>query len=405
MISAEHSPTWSTTTLENESTIEPTEAAERPLRIVIAGGGTGGHISPAVAVIDELRSRFALVPLWIGSAEGYEATVADTMSIPFRVIRTGKLRRYASFQTILDTVRFPIGVAQARAVVRQFQPDIIFSTGGFVSVPSVIAGRTLGIPVLTHEQTAYIGLATRINARFCDVVALSFDRSKQYLPSRTTVVVTGNPIRQAVLGGNPTRGLTALGFDETLPVIYITGGALGSRAINAAVRDALPELLEHAQLLHQCGPRTAHDDVEQLNHHATLLPDRLRCRYVVREHVGDELGDVYAAATLVVGRAGAGTVNELATLGLPAILIPLPGAEEQRQNALVLVEAGNATMLQQDDLTAASLTDRILGLLSDTHRLDGMRRNSQMFDANQPARLLADELIRLARDGGYPSAA
>ncbi|MEX2314897.1 MAG: glycosyltransferase, partial [Thermomicrobiales bacterium] len=146
-----------------ESTIG---GADRPLRIVVAGGGTGGHVSPGVAIIEELRSRLAIEPLWIGSKRGFERETAERLGIPFNSIQVGKLRRYPSAQTLIDAARIPIGIIQARRILRSVQPDLIFSTGGYVSTPVVIAGARLSIPTVTHEQTAYIGLATKINARF-----------------------------------------------------------------------------------------------------------------------------------------------------------------------------------------------------------------------------------------------
>ena len=333
-----------------------TELQERPLRIAISGGGTGGHIAPAIAVVEAFRARMPVELLWIGSKGDYEASIAENMNIPFHPVRTGKLRRYASFQTVLDAVRFPIGIAQARSILREARPDVIFATGGFASVPAVAAGRTLGIPSLTHEQTAYIGLATKINARFCQVVALSFERSKQHLSSsKARVIVTGNPVRQAVLNGDAERGFKELGFAATMPLVYVTGGALGSRAINAAVRDVLPELLKHTQVLHQCGPRSAHGDYVQLTDRAASLPEHLRCRYIVRERVGQELGDIYAAASLVVGRAGAGTVNELSALGKPAILIPLPVSRRTTAERPHAGRLGSAVTLHQDRLDASNI--------------------------------------------------
>jgi UDP-N-acetylglucosamine--N-acetylmuramyl-(pentapeptide) pyrophosphoryl-undecaprenol N-acetylglucosamine transferase len=385
---------WSTNALAIEST---TDNQHGTLRVAIAGGGTGGHISPAVAIIDELRSRGDVEFVWIGSTDGFEGSVATGLSIPFHSVRTGKLRRYLSIETVFDTVRVPTGIAQARRQLAAFRPDVIFSTGGFVSVPSIISGRTLGVPSLTHEQTAYIGLATRINARFANTVALSFERSRQHLgTTRARVIVTGNPVRRTVLGGDPERGRAHYGFCADLPLVYVTGGAQGSRAINAVVRDALPELLVNTQVLHQCGPRSLHDDFDQLSSRAAKLPDGLRQRYAVVERVGPEIGDVYAATSLVVGRAGAGTVNELRALELPALMIPLPGAEEQRQNALVLAEVGQAELLSQDNLTPATLNESVVRLLSSNGHLTRTFQPRE-FDPAIPARMLADELIRLGR--------
>jgi UDP-N-acetylglucosamine--N-acetylmuramyl-(pentapeptide) pyrophosphoryl-undecaprenol N-acetylglucosamine transferase len=381
-------------TLDSESTTDP---AGHPLRIAITGGGSGGHVSPAVAVIEELRRRVELDALWIGSRGGFESAAAADLGVPFSAIRVGKLRRYPSIQTLFDSVRVPVGTIEAWRILRAFRPEVVFSTGGFVSVPGIVASRQLGIPSITHEQTAHVGLATRINARFCDVVALSFDRSRRWLQdSRARIVVTGNPVRQIIHQGDAARVARFFHLPGDRPLVYITGGAQGSRDINAVVAEALPALLDDVQIVHQCGPRALHGDFNMLGAIAASLPPAQRARYRVRERIGAELGDLYAAADLVVGRAGAGTVAELAVAGAASLLVPLPGAEEQLQNALYLQEAGAAVILPQDELTARRLTDEVLFLTRDASRVAAMRkaaRGAATFDA---AARLADEIVALA---------
>ena len=376
-----------------ESTIGTTD---RPLRIVVAGGGTGGHVSPAVAVLEELRSRLAIDPTWIGSKRGYEHETAVRLGIPFKTIQVGKLRRYPSILTLIDATRIPIGVMQAWRHLRASRPDVLFATGGYVSSPVVIAASRLGIPAITHEQTAHIGLATKINARFVDVIALSYERSRASLgETDASVVVTGNPVRNVIFGGCASSALNMFGFSPDLPLVYVTGGALGSRALNDVVADALPELLPHVQILHQCGPRSVHNDIDGLNTRAGRLPSHLRRRYYLVERVAAEIGDIFAAATLVIGRAGAGTIAELAAVGLPSILVPLPGAEEQRQNALYLADTGAAIMLAQTDLSPARLASLVTELVTSPERLSVMRAAASHAAAQNPGTRLADELLRL----------
>jgi UDP-N-acetylglucosamine--N-acetylmuramyl-(pentapeptide) pyrophosphoryl-undecaprenol N-acetylglucosamine transferase len=375
-------------------------SARRPLRIVIAGGGTGGHISPAIAVLDELRARAPLAVSWMGARQSLEASAASAAGATFYPVRVGKLRRYASLSTLADMVRVPVGVVDAWRILRRLRPDVVFSTGGFVSVPTVVAARQLGIPMLTHEQTAHIGLATRINARFCDVVALSFERSRASLgAAQRKAVLTGNPVRASVLRGDPSRVATTFGVPPELPVLYVTGGAQGAQAINAAVFGALPALLQHAVVLQQCGPASANGDIERARPIADQLPPDRRERYRPVETLGAELADVYAAAALVIGRAGAGTVNELAALSVPALLIPLPGATEQHENARYLVELGAAVMLPQTELSSERLAHDVVALLSDSARLERMRAASRGAARTDAAARLADELLRLANRG------
>lgn len=384
--------------MDSEST---TPSGQQSVRIAIAGGGTGGHISPAVAAIEELRSRVPIEAIWVGSHNGYERQAAENLGIPFHPVRTGKLRRYPSPQTLMDAARVPWGIAQARSILSTFRPDIVFSTGGFVSVPSVVAARTLGIPSLTHEQTAYIGLATKINARFCQTIALSFEQSIQFLPrTRAHVTVTGNPIRRVVLNGDAATARTAFGIPCDVPLLYLTGGAQGSRALNAIVLDALVDLLGYVALVHQIGPRATQSDFDVAVARRDSLPPALRCRYHPVERIGTEIGDLYAATTLVVGRAGAGTVNELAALSIPSILVPLPGAEEQRQNALYLVERGTARLMPQNELSSASLTSAVAELVSDPDTIARMRSIAPDRRPVQAAAKLADEILRLSH--GHP---
>ncbi len=368
------------------------------VRLVIAGGGTGGHVQPALAVVHELLQRVKLEPLWIGTRDGVEREAANEHNIPFASIQTGKLRRYFSLQTPIDAFRIPIGTAQAFIKLRRFRPDVVLSTGGFVSVPTIIAARLLGIPSLTHEQTATVGLATRINARFCDVVALSFERSRSQLqPSHGRLTVTGNPVRPMLFDGSAAKGRLQFGLDDELPLVYVTGGALGAHAINQLIADALPRLLEVANVVHQCGLASGNGDAPRLEAAKSQLPEDLRNRYVIRERIGSELADLYAAAALVVGRAGAGTVAELAALGKPSILIPLPGAggDEQTVNAHVLADDGAAVILPQEQLNPNRLIAEIEAVLS-TGRLEQMAAAARLHGKRDAGAKLVDEILGLA---------
>ena len=370
------------------------------LRLAITGGGTGGHVLPALAVVDELRRRGALRELiWIGSSEGVERRAADEASITFVAIPTGKLRRYLSLQNLTDAGRIPLGVLAARRALASFRPDVVLSTGGFVSVPAVVAARGIA-PVLTHEQTAILGLANRINARFADVLAVSHSQTAS-LAGRLhrRVVVTGNPVRVGLTAGDRSRGLQRLGFETTMPVVYVTGGARGASPLNQRIAALLPSILDQAQIVHQTGPPSANADASNLSQMRESLPKAVRHRYHVVEFLRDELPDIYAAADLVVGRAGAGTIAELAYVGLPAILVPLPGArgDEQALNARVLGDVGAAVVIVQQDATPERLQAEILALLDDPERRSRMANAARTVARPDAAARLADELLSLAR--------
>ncbi|MGA7730948.1 MAG: undecaprenyldiphospho-muramoylpentapeptide beta-N-acetylglucosaminyltransferase [Chloroflexia bacterium] len=373
------------------------------MRLIITGGGTGGHVSPAVAVITRLRERSAgegwpLKLLFVGSVAGVERRAMESLGVPYKAIQTGKLRRYLSWQTPVDLLlRLPLGALQAVGVVRGFRPDAIFSTGGYVCVPTVIAGWMQRVPALTHEQTALVGLANRVAGRFARRVAVSYPQSLQFFP-KGKAVVTGNPLRSSLLQGEAGRGAELYGFDPSVPTVYITGGAQGSHAINMAVQAVLPELLRSTQVIHQCGegPEGSGDDLRSLQATREGLPPEQKGRYAVQAFVGEEIADVYALARLVVGRAGAGTVNELANLGKPSVLVPLPGAKEQEANADALQREGGAISITQDELAPEKLAGTIKGLLSDPVRLAKMQGGALKLSTAGAADRIIDELLRLA---------
>ncbi len=376
---------------------------EQPLKLVIASGGTGGHISPIIAVLTTLRERCVVDATWIGGTWGIEREAAARAGVPFVAIQSGKLRRYLSWQTPIDAVRIPMGYAQAYQHLRRIQPAVVFSTGGYVAVPTALAATRLGIPVLTHEQTAQLGLATRIIARSADVLALSFPLPEaSHFSGKPRVIVTGNPVRASVFSGDAARGAAHFGLSPEMRTIYITGGARGSSPINERIERALPLLLPSMQVIHATGPTVANGDYTRLRVVREQLPDEWRARYALVETLGDELRDVYALAALVVGRSGAGTVAELAALGKPSILIPLPGTggDEATRNARVLADANAALLLPQSEATPELLASHIIALLNDHARRARMSDAARALAPTNAAEKIADALLDLAGHSG-----
>lgn len=402
------------------------------LRILITGGGTGGHAVPALATARAIMEILACEnapeasePHWkpvfryIGSRHGVEARLAKEAGLDFVGIETGKLRRsrsiagYFSWANIADAFRVPVGVLQALGEVYRFRPDVVVSTGGYVSVPPVIAAWALRRPILAHEQTVQIGLANRIIARFASRMAVSFPESLQELPAglRGKGFVTGNPIRPVLFEGDRARAVERFGFDpadDALPTIYVTGGAQGSRMINRAVEEKLGEILSLARVVHQCGQQpSGEQDYDRLIAKAETLSPELRRRYFVTRFVGEEIGDVYAMADLVLGRSGAGTVTEVCALGKPALFIPLvpTGGDEQTRNAQRLAQIGAAVVIKQDELTGERLLAELTSLLSDRARLAEMGRAAETLARPNAAQDLAKAAIELAigRKGSVPN--
>ena len=367
------------------------------MKVVITGGGTGGHTSAGLAVAAAL-GRCGIECAWIGSRTGIEARRVPEAGLPYHTIPTGKLRRYWDWQNVPDLLlRVPSGVVRARRLLQQLSPNVLFATGGFVALPAVVAARGLRIPIVVHEQTYSPGLANRMAARVAAKIALTFPQSGTEFPP-DKVVVTGNPIRPELRGGSRETGLARLGLDPALPAIYVTGGAQGSQRINRTVGAILEPLLEICQVIHQCGDNPETADRRWLEEQGKGLPARLRSRYHLVPYVGAELRDVYAVTTLVVGRAGAGTVNECCHLGLPALYIPLPGTrgDEQTANAQLVQAAGGGVVFPQVALTPEGLLESVRGLLSDPPRLKAMGERARGLAVPDAAERIVRLIVEVA---------
>ncbi|MDQ1288696.1 MAG: UDP-N-acetylglucosamine--N-acetylmuramyl-(pentapeptide) pyrophosphoryl-undecaprenol [Actinomycetota bacterium] len=333
--------------------------AVEPFRLLVTGGGTGGHTYPALTTLRALQARLVaegrvVQVLWVGTAGGLEARVAQAEQIAFRAVATGKVRRSRNLlgmvnaENARDMARVPLGVAEARSVVAEFAPDVILSTGGYVAVPVGIAAGLCRCPLVVHEQTVRLGLANRVLVRSASRVAVSSESTLALLPQgvRRRTVVTGNPVRPQVLAGVAQRAVQVLGlsgFDPHLPTVYVTGGAQGAAQINVLVAEVLPWLLERANVVHQCGP----SHVDALRERTAGLPEHLAGRYLLTGFVGPELPDLLALADVVLARSGAGTIAELTALGKASVLVPLASSagNEQEYNARQLERAGAAVAL------------------------------------------------------------
>jgi UDP-N-acetylglucosamine--N-acetylmuramyl-(pentapeptide) pyrophosphoryl-undecaprenol N-acetylglucosamine transferase len=360
--------------------------------IVIAGGGTGGHTSPGLAVAARLRERGVDVE-WIGSKGGIEARRVPEAGVPFHTIPVGKLRRYWDWQNVPDlAVRAPAGLARSWRLLRRLRPALLLATGGFVALPPALAARTLRIPVVVHEQTSVPGLANRVAGRFARRIALTFPLTGSELP-RERAVLTGNPLRPELRDGSRSAACRRFSLEDAGPIVYVTGGALGSHRLNRDVGAALPKLLEHCQVIHQSGDNRTTGDLAWLGERARALPERLRRRYALQPYVGAELRDVYAAAALVIGRSGAGTVNECCQLGLPALYVPLPGTsgDEQTANARLVEAAGGAVVFPQVSLTSDGLVEAVERLLGDPGGLAAMGERARSLAVPDAA----DRIVRL----------
>ncbi|MEU2718502.1 UDP-N-acetylglucosamine--N-acetylmuramyl-(pentapeptide) pyrophosphoryl-undecaprenol N-acetylglucosamine transferase [Streptomyces sp. NPDC007205] len=381
-----------------------------PFRLVVTGGGTGGHTYPALTAVRTLQARLAaegraLETLWIGTADGLEARVAPAEGIPFTTVATGKIRRsknpikLVSPANVKDMARVPLGVLQARRAIDQFQPDVVLATGGYVAVPAGLAARMCHRPLVLHEQTVRLGLANRKLAASAARICVSSESTLELLSesARAVAVVTGNPVRPEVLSGQAERAVEALGlwgFDRSLPTVYVTGGAQGSQQINELVGESAQWLLQRANLIHQCGPTNE----AALRARAAELPAELTARYHLAGFVSGELPDVLALADVVVSRSGAGTLAELTALGKPAVFVPLASSagNEQVHNARHLEQAGAAVALT-GEVTPGQLQMAVGPLLADAHLRQVMAERAHAYGRPDAAVRLVDEIVAAAQ--------
>jgi UDP-N-acetylglucosamine--N-acetylmuramyl-(pentapeptide) pyrophosphoryl-undecaprenol N-acetylglucosamine transferase len=360
--------------------------------VAFTGGGTAGHVFPGLAVAAELTRRWDGRIVWLGSRSGPERGLVESAGIPFRAIPAGKLRRYLSIANVTDAFRIVAGLAASLGVLAAERPALLFSKGGFVSVPPVIAARLLGIPAFTHESDVDPGLATRINARFCERVMVSHPGTVDHFPPalRARVVVTGNPLRASFSAANPAEGRRIAGCAPGDRLVLVLGGSSGSAFLNGLVASVAGELCRGGiRLVHQTG------DGKQ---GAAGVPG---CR--VMPFIGAELPHLMAGADLVVSRAGANTLAEIAALGRPSLLVPLSAAGsrgDQLRNAEVFRAAGAADVMPEQTASPGALRDRVRGLLADSARLAAMAAAARALAPADPAARIADLIAaRLGKAG------
>ena len=317
-------------------------------KIVLTGGGTAGHVTPNIALIPRLAALGYEIS-YIGSYEGIEKKLISDYGIPYYGISTGKLRRYFDPKNFSDPFRVLKGISQAKKLLRQIQPDVIFSKGGFVSVPVIKAASHLKIPCIIHESDLTPGLANRLCIPSASKICCNFPETLKYLPEGKAVL-TGSPVREELLRGDREAAYRLCGFDNSRPVIMVMGGSQGASAINKVVREALPRILPDFQLIHICGS-------EKVDNLMLSTPG-----YKQFEYVKNELKDLFAITDLVISRAGANAICELLALRIPNLLIPLPASVsrgDQLLNAASFESQGYSTVLQEENLDEDSLLDAL----------------------------------------------
>ncbi len=337
-------------------------------KILLTGGGTAGHVTPNIALLPRLQKEGYEIS-YIGSYTGIEKELIEAQHIPYYGISSGKLRRYFDPKNFSDPFKVINGLRQAICLIHKLKPNVIFSKGGFVSVPVLLAARLCRVPAIIHESDITPGLANKIALPGATRICCNFPETMKYLPAEKAVL-TGSPIRQELLTGDASAARALCGFDEGRPVLFVVGGSSGSVVINNAVREALPGLLKKFQVVHMCGK----DHLDQ-----SLMKT---AGYQQFEYIGKELRDIFALSDVVVSRAGANSICELLALHKPNLLIPLSaGASrgDQILNAASFEKQGFSMVLKEEDMTAATLTDAAETLYADRDRyIDAMTASGQM---------------------------
>lgn len=308
-------------------------------KIVLTGGGTAGHVMANIALLPSLREAGYEIQ-YIGSLNGIEKTLMADHNIPYFGIETGKLRRYFDPKNFSDPFRVIRGYHEARKFLKEHRPDVVFSKGGFVAVPVVRAAASLHIPCIIHESDMTPGLANKLCIPVAKKVCCNFPETLADLPE-DKAILTGTPIRDELLHGDPEKGFAFCGFDHSNPVLLVIGGSLGASSVNSAVREMLPQLLTHFQIVHICGK----NKVDNLK---LTIPE-----YKQFEFVNEELADLFAMADIVISRAGANAICELLALRKPSILVPLPSTSsrgDQILNARSFEKQGYSMVIDDDDL-------------------------------------------------------
>lgn len=356
-------------------------------RILLCGGGTAGPVTPLLAVVENLRvsarnKAESLDVLWLGTVSGPERELVEKAGIKFVAIPGGKLRRYFSLQNFTDLFRVFAGFIQAFKIIGDFRPHVILSAGGFVSVPTIVAGFVKGVPSLIHQQDYLVSLTTRMSAPFCKVITTSFASVANHLGGKA--VWTGQPVRTFLLNASKQESIVKLGLNKDLPVILITGGGTGALSLNQAVAEILPRILPIAQVVHLTG----RGKTVEVN-----LSAELASRYRQYEFLSDEMAQAYGAADIVVSRSGASASFELAVLGKPVILIPLPDSpqvlnarEFGRNNAALVIDQSQA----QD-----KLLDTIKNLLQDTELRQKLSTNISKMNPPDALDKLTNQVLKI----------
>ena len=349
-------------------------------RILLTGGGTAGHVTPNIALLPRLRELGYEIS-YMGSYDGIEKKLIEEFEIPYYGISSGKLRRYFDPKNFTDPFKVIKGYGEARSILKKLKPDVLFSKGGFVSVPVVLAARHFKIPAIIHESDMTPGLANKLCIPSAWKVCCNFPETLQYLP-KEKAVLTGSPIRQELLKGDALKALRFTGLSPDKPVILVMGGSLCAAAVNEAVRSVLPRLLKDYHVIHLCGKGKLDPSLSGLS------------GYVQYEYIKSELKDLFALCEIVISRAGANAICELLALRKPSLLIPLPAASsrgDQLLNARSFEKQGFSMVLEEEQITPDSLLSAVHTLYENRQKMSDAMAASRQTDSIETIISLIEE--------------
>lgn len=358
----------------------------------------GGHLSPALSVLSELKNHEVL---YLGrkhvfeedKTESLEYHSINSLNIQFKNIITGRLQRNFTIQTVFSLLKLPIGIVQSFFILKKFKPDIILGFGSYVELPVILSAFVLKIPIIIHEQSLGAGLSNRISSFFAKKILISWESSMKFFPKGKTVL-TGNPLHPEILASSENLEKE----NSDIKTIYITGGGSGSHAINLLVERACSGILNNSKIIHQTGDAKEYGDFERLTELRNRLPESLQKRYLLKKFLTPkEVKEVLKNCHLVVSRAGMNTICELIFFEKPSLLIPLPIGREQRQNALFLKTLGLAEVLDQKNLTTFQFQNAVESMLK---HLESYRKNSgeiKKIIKTDASKKIAEEVLDAAK--------
>lgn len=378
---------------------------DRPYRFILSGGGTGGHIFPAVSIADEIKRRYPDADiLFVGASGRMEMTRVPEAGYPIKGLPIAGIQRSLSLSNLAVPFKVVSSLWKARRIVRRFRPDVVIGTGGYASGPVLFAASMLGIPTLIQEQNGFAGVTNKILARRVNTVCVAYEGLEKVFPAQK-IVMTGNPVRSSITGAFLSHsGLShreaqdIFGLEPGRRTFLVVGGSLGARAVNRAVQDNLDILIDNgAQVLWQCGKYYYADYRRMLDQIIRSHPEKDYASRVALLPFITEMDAAFAAADIVVSRAGAGTLSELCLVGKPAILIPSPNVAEdhQRHNALALSSRGAAVLITEGENLSHELGDAIVRLLTDDALREELSKNIQSLARPNATSDIVDQVEKL----------